>query len=50
VAESKLWRLYAKLVADRDGDDNATKGDAESAFKAAQLMQVPILKVYLHEL
>jgi hypothetical protein len=43
VAESKLWRLYAKLVAGDAGatqnDTDAPPGNAENAFKAAQLMQ-----------
>jgi len=47
VAEAKLWRLYAKLVAGVDSSDatqdgdtaTATTGSAENAFKAAQLMQ-----------
>lgn len=39
VSESKLWRLYAQLVA---GDANLTPespGNAENTFKAAQFMQ-----------
>ena len=45
VAEPKLWRLYATLVAGgtsdvtQDGDAANASGNAESAFKAAQLMQ-----------
>ena len=45
VAESKLWRLYAKLVASdasvtEKGDaDSASKNEAENAYKAAQFMQ-----------
>jgi hypothetical protein len=46
VSESKLWRLYAKLVAGTDADasrNDATQIDSsrtsENAFKAAQLMQ-----------
>ena len=45
VAEPKLWRIYAHLVAGGssdatlDGDNAATTGSAESAYKAAQLMQ-----------